>query len=211
MFQNRQEAELETMEQFLDFSLETRTDVMKRPNEIDQLTAMCQRAQKFENVINNVRPKLIRTTNDILVKLCLSHVEEIDESEDLKPVIDYQSRIVAYRSKLDVKFEKLDQLFADYVDMKVPFLASYGICYISEGQRIQQQIEEICALVLDICDIMKKWVNDDKTYASRLWDEVISANGQRGRIIQEIKKHVRRRDDLAHSLKVNKNHSCLAF
>ena len=195
---------MESLEQFVTFSAETRTDGLRRPPEIDQLTLLCTRAQKFENIVNNMRPRLLRTTNDVLVKQCISYTEELmDQSDAIKPVIDYQSRIDNYRIKLDKKFEQLDQNFADYLDIKIPFVASYGICYISEGQKVNHMVEDICGLMLDICDVMKRWVNDDKTYASRLWDEVISANGQRGRMLQEAKKHIRRRDDVNHTLKVN--------
>ena len=186
------------------FATDTRTDSLRRPSNVDRLSTMCTRAQKFENVMSTMRPRLIQTTNDVLVKHCVSHHEELLDQPDIKVVSEYQTRIMDYRLKLDQKFKLVDEEFADYIDLKVPFVASYGISCVSEGQRVNAIIEQTTSLMLDICDIMKKWANDDKSYSSRLWDEVISTNGQHGKILQEIKKHVRRKDALTHTLKVNR-------
>ena len=47
-------------------------------------------------------------------------------------------------------------------------------------------------MMIEICEIMKKWAQDDKNYPAKLWDEIISGNVQRGKIMQNIKKQVQR-------------------
>ena len=58
-------------------------------------------------------------------------------------VKDYHMKTEQYRMKLDQKFALQEQRYADYTDLKHPFVASFGISYITEGKKVNGLIDEV--------------------------------------------------------------------
>lgn len=190
------ETECRTRSDFQDILNDKRHDMnWKRKPDSDILEQICERAERFETMIPQIQIRLRSCYEDHLSKSFLSYSSELDGLE-LRAVIEYDKKIKEYKSKIEDDLEQLDNFFSEYENMKEP----YVLKYLEFGGKVAASIEQCLLLIVDICEVTKKWSNQDKAYPKKLWDETISVNVQRGRVMEDIKKLQRKKSDLRHTL-----------
>ena len=171
-----------------------REQTMRQKLNYDQLELLCDRAKDFE-YCSEIRKRLNVTIKQHLCKYCLSFAEEAADVE-IKCVKDYDNHIGQYKEKLEMKMSKVKELNEHYLKLKTPFAAGF----LEHSEEITKIIDEVTESNLEMCNIMKKWAHEDKTYPQRLWDEIINGNVLRGKAMEDIKKYKRKKDDLGHQV-----------
>ena len=167
----------------------------KRKPDSDILEQICERAERFETMIPQIQIRLRSCYEDHLFKSFLSYSSELDGLE-LRAVIEYDKKIKEYKGKIEDDLELLDNSFREYENMKEPYVLNY----LAFGGKVTASVEQCLSLIVDICEVTKKWSNQDKAYPKKLWDETISVNVQRGKVMEDIKKLQRKKSDLQHAL-----------
>ena len=190
------ETECRTRSDFQDILNDKRPDMnWKRKPDCDTMEQICERAERFEKMIPQIQTRLRSCYEDHLSKSFLSYSSELDGLE-LRPVTEYDKKIKEYKSKIEDDLEQLDNSFREYENMKEPYVLNY----LGFGGKVTASIDRCLSLIVNICEVTKKWCNQDKAYPKKLWEETISVNVQRGKVMEDVKKLQRKKSDLQHTL-----------
>lgn len=185
------ETEIDTYREFKKVLKDAGARSTRNRTEYDQLHMLCDRAAHFETIIGYAQKNLQACVSGHLEKYCVSLIEETDK-KDLKPAVDYENRIVNYRSELEKGFVDLETSFTEYTDLKAPFIDTF----LADGPQVTKAMDGCLSAVSHLCETVKKWSNDDKDYPRKLWDETINSNVQKGKTMEVIKKLQRKREEL---------------
>lgn len=167
--------------------------IRKKPD-YDQLEALCQKAQEFEQGAE-VRRKLGMTVKNHLCKYCVSFSEQAAEL-DIKCVKDYDEHIDEYRKQLEEKGDRVRELEEKYQTVRTPFVDGFT----QNAEEVNQIMDEVTTVDMEVCELVKQWAHEDKAYPQKLWDEIIEGNVVRGRLLEDVKKLRRRREELMHQV-----------
>ena len=190
------EVECRTRTDFQDILNEKKNDVAwKRRPDADILELVCERADRFEAMVPQIKIRLRSCYEDHLLKSFLSFSSELENME-LKAVTEYEKKIKEHKHKIETSFDQLDNFYQEYETMREPFVLNY----LGYGGKVTSLVDQCLSIIVDVCEIFKKWSNQDKSYPKKLWDETININVQRGTVMQDVKKIRRKKDDLQHTL-----------
>lgn len=93
----------------------------------------------------------------------------------------------------------MDEVWAEYEDLKSPFVFSY----IGSGTLTWKLMDEFCTIASDVSEIIRKWIYEDKTYTTKLWDEIVLTNSQKNKMLELIKRNKRKMEDFTKVVKKN--------
>ncbi|CAD5113337.1 DgyrCDS2515 [Dimorphilus gyrociliatus] len=173
-------------------------DSVRRTNEFLQLENVCERARMFDNLVSKVKEKIEIAGRSDIKKYCLSLIREAD-AYNIKLAREYDERIFIYKRKIDERLDKMDEVWAEYEDLKSPFVFSYVGC----GNLTWKLMDEFCTIASDVSEMIRKWIYEDKTYTTKLWDEIVQTNGQKNKLLELIKRNKRKMEDFAKVVKKN--------
>ena len=169
--------------------------VIQKRFHFQQLSVFCDKAMHFLEVSANVKQKLTTSIDNHLTKFLLSFASEAD-NHDIKCVKDYQAKINKHEASLKESRAKYNLLLSEISESMTPFIGKF----LLEADDMNRKMDEALSLCLEMCDVMKRWSSDDRSYPSKLWDEIINSNMIRGRMLEELKRTQRKRDDISHTL-----------
>ena len=161
---------------------------------IKHLNRFVAAVEKFEKVSPNIYSRLVKVQKYHLYKYCVSLAQEPNAYE-VRSIREYDERICEYEKDIDSKMTSINNLYNQYNDLKSPFLG-----FVANGFEVSDIINTISGHIRDVCALMRKWVDDDKAYPERLWNEIIFSHLQRENIQSDIAKYHDKCDDIRMSL-----------
>ena len=168
---------------------------LKKKVEHEQLETVCSKAVHFENLIRSSKECLQECKQHYLDNYLISFADE-QAALEIQCVRNYEQNIQTYRFRIDAGFEKLDKLYREYKDIQHPFISSF----LPRVATWSQQMNSCCVTIMDICEVIRRWCQEDRMYPKKLWDESINGNMRRGHLVEDMKKLQRKHEELAHSI-----------
>ena len=152
------------------------------------------RAKEFEHMIPHIRERTLRCVKDHVYKYCHSFVEETG-GVDAKIIAEYEDQIRSNKSEIEDKFNSINADILRYSEMKSPLEK-----FITEAEIIAKLMESICVQIVEVCHVIKQWINDDAMYPDKLQQEILFNNGYRETLQVDVEKLFKRKSSLERSL-----------
>lgn len=156
--------------------------------EYDQLQMICKRSMHFEDVYKSYKKYLLPCLEDHLKIYCVSYVKE-DPNKEVQVVQDYEEKIRQLQLRINDEVKKVELLVDSFRGLCVPFVPNF----LSNLKAINRKYSQICTLMTDICELMKRWVTHDKNFPKKLWDSYIQSSSLRNKLLEEVKMCEKRR------------------
>jgi len=196
------------VESYADFKLLLRgfkmKKIFKRPTEYEHLEHYCEKGIRFEQIAAQSRQRLEHIYENNMNRYFLSFSDEAEEL--VKAAKDYQEKITRYKDNIQITIRSLDEAMEEFWHVRLPLVSGY----LGKAVYVNDLMDNVCRIIGNLCDFMKQWTHDDRQYPARLWDEIITNNLQRSRLIENVKKLTRKRQDmLRHRHNKQVNGQCL--
>ena len=165
---------------------------LKDTADFRRLRLTCDKHKRFSELIPRCKQRLSDCVANHLAKYCVSFIEETD-GVHIKTVSSYEEKIAEMKRTLESYLQQCTDAFDDYVMKSSSFISS---C-LDDAVNIHASMDHLLNITSQACDVIRQWVRADKLYPSKLWDDVMNSNSNRGKVVDKQKKLVRRRDDAA--------------
>ena len=189
--------EMPNCKDFGEMLLSLRGDAaIRRRQACEDLQLMCGRANVFDELVEATRDRLHDSTQNHLFKYCVSFAQEMNVGQQLETVLQYADKIRQTEASIEAKMTHMDNLIVAYSELKMLTVARY----LESDDMVRRNMEDTCTCLVEISAMMKRWLEEDKLYTTKLWDSIIVNNIDRGKLMESLKKLGRKRETTVHSL-----------
>ncbi|ESO93519.1 hypothetical protein LOTGIDRAFT_161621 [Lottia gigantea] len=180
----KDKGELKTWRDYLDLVTYKQVDrKVKTSAEFKDLYFICDRTSHFEGLISDrLNPELMRCMYDHLYRYCVSFELETKGLE-IESVQIYETDLTLYRKNIDSKFDAIADAINQIENLGSPFHD-----LVTNGRDQETQIEDVCDMLLDICQTAKSWIKQDKGYSEEIWQEMQTYQSNRLNLKDEESK-----------------------
>ena len=168
----------------------------RRRAELDQLALICVHQKAFDDIIAVSWNRLRDIAHNHVARYCVSFVQELAGAEDVRCVQSYDAEVRQFGEAIAEKTTRLGETLSSYAQLKERDVETY----LESRQKLGSLVDDACGLIVDIAEVVCRWVHADKTYPSRLWDTIIYENLERGKLREDAKRLTRKREALAHNV-----------
>ena len=168
----------------------------RRRAELDQLALICVHQKAFDEIIAVSWSRLRDVAHNHVARYCVSFAQELAGAEDVRCVQSYDAEVRQFGEAIAEKTTRLGETLSSYAQLKERDVETY----LESRQKLSSLVDGACSLIVDIAEVVCRWVHADKTYPTRLWDTIIYENLERGKLREDAKRLARKREALAHNV-----------
>ncbi len=193
---NVNELDIETCRDFKRMLGDNKLDgSITKKTEFEQLALFAEKGIRFQELSISARQSLRHLLATSLTRYLISFENEA-KGLAVRSVTEYSDKIRTNLDTIDIKLDRLSGLMGEYWTRKHPFLTGY----IDSATYLNRMMEDACTLLLDMCELIRKWVQDDRAYPSKLWDEIVTGNVRRNRMCDDMKRLRKKLEGVVHNL-----------
>ena len=168
----------------------------RRRCELDQLALICVHQKAFDDLITVSWDRLRDVAQNHVARYCVSFAQELTGREDVRCVQNYEAEVRQIDDAVAAKTSQLNELLSSYSTLK----QLDAEAYIDSRPRIAAAVDGTCGMIVDVGELVCRWVHADKAYPGKLWDTIINENVERGKLREDVKRLTRKRDALSHNV-----------